>query len=353
MELFFFSLSSLIAQMPFQAIRLGVSGNAFNNNVSTIHSIATLKDKPWITFFHRQGSIELPYNHGHFTVDISTDGGETWIVDNSEFPAFGNFNPQGNSQVQCMGRLPQAILYNPEENQDICNLQLIWVSAGHYSNSLIGSFPWGNFFYGLVNGINPNCTQPYNEIVKNRLPRENYLYTTGLSKGKNGEFWTVGNQYSYNSQFFMDKIFLWKSNIENYEWKIYDTLTFNPKRASDLNYRVSKPNLAFSEDGKYGWIIVSGIQEGPPPYQHQLFYWKTHNYGLTWDQGIIDIAHYQPLIDTLTTLIPNELNTTQIDTFLGKPYPLDFDLVVDKNGNPHIVCSFFNMTDSASLRLII
>jgi hypothetical protein len=39
---------------------------------------------------------------------------------------------------------------------------------------------------------------------------------------------------------------------------------------------------------------------------------------------------------------------TTLDTIVGKPFPIDYDLAIDWRGNPHILCTFFNMYKGAT-----
>jgi len=331
-------------------VQLGGSGNAYTNVVSEVNLLSTVPGQNWVTFFHRHNHQDFGGHNGQFRVDVSTDGGQTWVNDNDGNDAF---NPNSTPY----GRIPQATLYNPPGNTDICNAKLIWVSAGHKTPNPSETGPnaaWGHFVSGTAREISPNCTDPYlGNFNSNQLGT--VLYTTGLSRGGNGEFWSVGSKFIRDNQQVQDKIYLWRGvyngNTQSTNWAIYDSLSFNPLQSTNQGqprgYQMGTPNMAFSPNGQYGWIIISGMPNTPAPYKHQLFYWKSNDFGATWTPGMIDIANNQQLIDSLTTIFYTDTTFTTLDTTIGKPFPIDYDLAVDWRGNPHIVCTFFNMYNGA------
>ncbi len=329
-------------------VQLGGSGNAYTNVAPEVNLLSTVPGQNWVTFFHRHNQQDFGGHSGQMRVDISTDGGQTWVNDNDGNDAF-------NPNSAPYGRIPNAVLYNPPGNTDICNAKLVWVAAGHKTPNPANRGPnagWGHFVSGTAKEINPNCSNPYLSNFSS-LQTGTVLYNTGLSRGGNGEFWTVGTKFIRDSQQVQDKIYVWRgfydSNSETTNWAIYDSVTFNPLQSTSsgqpAGYMIGTPNMAFSPDGQYGWIIVSGMPNTPTPYHYEMYYWKSNDFGLTWQPGTIDIFNNQQLRDSLITYYWADSAQTQLDSSNADPFPIDYDLAVDWRGNPHIVCTFFNMSD--------
>jgi hypothetical protein len=322
-------------------VELGGSGNAYTNVAPEVNLLSTVPGQNWVTFFHRHNHVDYGGHNGQFRVDVSLDGGQTWEVDNDGNDAF-------NEPLAPYGRIPNATLYNPPGNTDICNAKLIWVSAGHKTAN--ASPAWGYFVGGTAHKINSSCSNSYSGDYQ---PFElgTILYNLGLSRGGDKEFWTVGPKFDRSTQKTQGKYYIWRGayndNTGSTSWYIYDSVSFNPLQAADGSYQMGTPNMAFSPNGQYGWIIASGMPNGPAPYKHQLYYWKSNDFGFTWTPGMIDIANNQKLIDSLTTIFYTDETMTTLDTIIGKPFPIDYDLVVDWRGNAHIVCTFFNMYQGA------
>lgn len=333
-------------------VQLGSSGNAYTNVITEVNLLSTVPGQNWVTFIHRHNQQDFSGHSGQLRVDVSLDGGQTWVNDNDGNDAF-------NPNSAPYGRIPNAVLYNPPGNTDFCNTKLIWVAAGHKTPNPAQTGPnaaWGHFVSGTAKEIHNSCANPYLSNF-NSLQTGTVLYNTGLSRGANGEFWTAGVKFTRDDQRVQDKIYIWRgvydSNAETTNWSIYDSVSFNPLQGTANGqpdaYQIGTPNLAFSPSGQYGWLIVSGMPNQPAPYKHQLYYWKTADFGATWQSGMIDIANNQELIDSLTTIYYTDSTMTQTDTTIGKPFPIDYDLAVDWQGNPHIVCSFFNMYEAATM----
>ncbi len=331
-------------------VQLGMSGNAYTNVTSEVNLLSTVPGQNWVTFIHRHNQQDFGGHNGQMRVDVSDDGGQTWVLDNDGNDAF-------NPNVAPYGRIPQATIYNPTGNTDICNAKLIWVAAGHKTPNPSNTGPnaaWGHFVHGTAHEIYPNCTDPYNGSYNSWQTGE-FLYTTGLSKSAPDQYWSIGVKFNRDAQQVQDKLYLMRGDYipanNAAAWYIYDSLTFNPLQSTSngqpAGYQIGTPNMAFSPNGQYGWIIVSGMPNQPAPYKHQLYYWKSNDFGLTWTPGMIDIANNQQLIDSLTTIFYTDTTMTTLDTVIGKPFPIDYDLAVDWRGNPHIVCTFFNMYKGA------
>lgn len=328
-------------------VLLGESGNAYTNVAPEVNLLSTVPGQNWVSFIHRHNHQAQGGHNGQMRVDISLDKGQNWEIDNGGGDAF-------NPNTTPYGRIPNAVLYNPQGNTDICNAKLIWVAAGHRTANPANSGPnaaWGHFVSGTASDIYSTCPDPYNGNF-NSLETGTVLYNTGLSRGADGEFWTIGVKFIRDNQQVQDKLYLrrgiFNSNDNTTNWTIYDSLSFNPLQATSngnpAGYQIGTPNMAFSPSGQYGWIIVSGMPNTPAPYKYQLYYWKTNNFGATWQPGMIDIANNQDLRDSLITYYWADQNQTQIDSSTAVPFPIDYDLAVDWRGNAHIVCTFFNMS---------
>lgn len=329
-------------------VRLGMSGNAYTNVTTEVNLLGTVEGQDWVTFFHRHNQVDLGGHSGQFRVDVSLDKGQTWVTDNDGNDAF-------NPNSAPYGRIPNALLFNPQGNTDICNVKLVWVSAGHKTPSPANSGPtaaWGHFVHGTAHRIESNCAGNTYDGTFVSTELGTVLYNTALSQGsKDGEFWTVGPKFIRDNQLVQDKLYLWKGmynqTIERVEWWIHDSLTFNPLQASNGGYQIGTPTMDFSPTGQHGWILVSGMPDGPAPYQHRLYFWKTNDFGATWTPGTINIHTNQQLIDSLTTIFFTDSTMTTLDTIVGKPFPIDYDITVDWQGNPHIVCTFFNQYEGS------
>jgi hypothetical protein len=272
-----------------------------------------------VVFIHRTGcQMPIITNDGYFRYDVSTDGGSSWRT-NSD-PVYGNtlnIGPQCTIPGPHPGRFPKAVIYNPSGNTDTLNAHLAY--TGMWRDA-------GNIWRGQVHGTGH---------LNGNAPAENYdslgatmSWPEDIFVTKQGVAWIIAKiSFANTNANYADTFGIYKG-IWNGNDFIYSYYPVYYLPASTLDSIVDM-KIAFADDGITGYIALTSNQDQNHSYFHdstlyiQVF--KTIDGGQTWSSPAD--------LDTQTALDSAiELNPATTYT-IGQ----EFDMVVDKNKNLHIV----------------
>jgi hypothetical protein len=355
-----------------------------NNRCSQVFSNDNLN---LIGFVHRQDveswgipGVDATIINGLVRLDYSSDEGATFNKD------VGPLNPYNPRQAGG-ARYPQAVPYWPTgATPTVANMGLIWNCPVTRDGS------WENYQRGYSRNLGSYGTAAGGRNPSNALnlpTKFGYLSTEqdqrtlipgGLCEGRPGEFWMVDVSF-WNSpsgapagspSVNLDSLYIWKGVIvgtDSVAWRKY----FVPRprfskglvRGSggippappipDVPYPdITNWNMAFSPDGRFGWACFltnldtanSNSYIGQNNDLIPVLY-KTTDGGNTW-QGPIEIylRNYNQIHHRILTRFIDADDTTRTVLSSGIPYPIDMDITVDANGNPHIFMSMINLSDS-------
>lgn len=257
---------------------------------------------------------------------VSNDGGATFAAAVTASPNQGN------------NRYPSGTIYNPEGNTDPANAFKVvaapvtdgtnWIGTNYATNN------WAN------NGL-------YNELLGNVLGNDlMYSLTTtagGYAHGVSVDYVVGGTDclpYIYRGTF--------DAASNGFKWD--STLLTKPYyfTTSDNTYNFdTRPTIAFSPDGTVGYAMFIGSDNRADVTDltsYQPIMYKTTDMGATWQKmGMLDLKNNPELIGQ--GLLPNGIwdrvwplsRTWSAAEQIYKPWFSEADLVVDYNGNVHIM----------------
>lgn len=297
---------------------LGSAGNAFTILDGSVNRISANQTLNSVMFIHRADPIQDPgSNVAQYKYDITKNGGADWDLNIGPLtPTLENFDTAG--------RFPQALLYNPAGNTNPNNAQLVyygtWLPFGGSGN--------GRTWDGVVTGaVQTNGTLTGTEDIT-RPNNGDINVAKSLVEGLPGQFWTVnfttvpGDSLAINDVLVSKGI--WNNNTSNVDWthqKLNVPFVIN----ADNSANAATVNIAFSPDGQDGWIaMLSDVSADDDSTLNPVFY-RTIDGGVNWTGPTeIRLTNFANIKDALT-----------LDTIANSAF--DADLVVDANGNPHLV----------------
>lgn len=341
------------------AIKVGEASNMFtffqveNNQISAISA----SDGDAIAFIYRQsihpcgGSTT---DNGLIRYSISSDGGQTWDNGAAGLSSSGD-TPTGcygkgpvNPAYLQAGRYPNFLLSLPDSGQSLQDLKGIY--AGGALNPLYPSIDdWDGMVAGVV------------DLVADSIPvisQEDYYFGNNdqhlpysLVERIPGEYWTATWTYDARTDLKIGKIL--KINRGVYDgmsgtvsWA--NVATINPGVVNYTRtgfnsevYARQNPVIAFSPDGQTGYVsFIGDIDDRDSVYLPILI--RSSDAGNTWEAPIeVKLRQFEALKDTLQSFW-SVVNTATGDTVpAGNGIPttaFSHDMVVDKWGNPHVVC---------------
>lgn len=273
-----------------------------NTDIEPLAAVDSLKQVVLVSRYNF-----VPNTAHHYTQ--STDGGQTWTT----FP-LGPISSTTTPFVRDM-----SIILEPDPT----------------SNPQLTRMPWtgnSNFQEGLLYG-NPELPlsgTPTNvqSLLQTGMP---HYMSTGIGRAPFGQLYTVmlsldTVNYEQDSLKLMANVPASAAPItpwvEAIGWDIIDSIP------------CITPKISFSPDGNTGWIIaLSDLPGQGQDSSLSPIYWKTTDAGITWTgPAEVDFSNWQCLLDSIQTANLPVLPTTAYE----------FDLTVDNNGNPHILCAVMN-----------
>jgi len=302
------------------SVPIGTAGNLYtilNGNVNRVAANSSLNT---VVFIHRANDmLHTTTNRGQYMYDVSYDRGMTWGID------YGVLNPSGNQQTLA-GRYPNVVIYNPQGNTIPDNAYLAYL--GTWLPFDLGG-TWDGLFTGVARLNNDTSTftehilSPYNSDIS---------IATGLCNGARGVFWSVNwgtEPYSSTTENIKNILIfkgVWNQSRNDADWVLKDSIF--PPYDKSFNGLVQSgfSDIAFDPTGQFGWIgmLADCVPDGFNSIQ-PVFY-STRDGGATWSGPIlVDLASLNSVMERIPS-------TAIFPTTTG-----DMDLVVDINGNPHMI----------------
>jgi hypothetical protein len=360
------------------AIKIGEADNAYtyillnNNQVTTIPDIGT---GGVVGFLYRQNIDRCSGNNGQYRVAFSEDAGSTWKVrPNQTVPpepanpicwGIGPLNTDINTPTVTnpnidgrRGRYPNFGLFTLSGSSDIDSL------AGVFSGPVLRSGQtnsgWDGYVTGVTIGLNGptptttdevlhyqddgsgNFTQYFCLSMVQQHPDSNIWYFLSRDFNPNGGDagdGAAGRQLILNRG-------VYDNATRRMTWTTTHTWTFNlftistPDNDVPNGFAPLSPAIAFAPDGQVGYIaFLSDLENQGTDTTLAPILIETLDGGRTWGSPFeIDLHAFPELMAIIQedTFWTDASQTTVLWYEPKVTTAFDFDLEVDKNGNPHI-----------------
>jgi hypothetical protein len=313
---FLLSGGFMIAQ---NSIGIGSSSNAYGMLVPAQNQIFVDPALNVVGFVYRQnvsiwggGAAE----NGKLRYSISTDGGVNW---NTELGPL-------NTTYTRPARYPQSIFYNPTGNTNPLSAYIVWNSPTIPSN-----------FDGIVNGTCQVATS--NPVTTT----ENYQFAStstyiqgGLCQGTPGVFWMVESATTTSDTTFGDSINVYKGTFSagNVAWVKHTVLSAPHSTSFDGTRHMTRPNMAFSNDGQTGYVVFLG-DIGTADSTYNPIIYKSTDAGTTWSSPTeLIVDNIAGAGDSIKQFIFD--TGTGLESAAEVAPAFDYDITVDANNNLHI-----------------
>lgn len=326
------------------SIRIGSAGNLLtiidgNNNQLDVNDSLNL-----VTFIHRNDPSIFPgTNVAQYRYSMSKNRGLAWT---------SNIGPITNDasidNVSVNGRFPEGGIFNPAGNTNVDSAYFIYSGTWHDGSN--GSWQGSMRGRGKISGD----TSTYNVNI-DLVNSGNVAIGTGYCQGTYGTFWKVNESsttsFAQGADVIVDGFVIekgvWNPTTKDVDWteqkinQVFEDLDNNGTTVSTA----TSFTMAFDPTGQYGWVACLGdiTNDGDSVYDPIL--WKSVDFGATWTGPIrVDLDSVQGVF--------SELNSELVDgTPLDKKATCSFDcdLVVDANGNPHVLVIVGNGTEYSIL----
>jgi hypothetical protein len=300
-------------------VQLGSAGNLFTILDGSVNRLAASQDINSIVFIHRADpTVDPNSNVAQYKYDISKDGGNTFTIDIGPLtPTLENFDTAG--------RYPNVVFHIPAGVTNPNNAYLAYL--GTWLPYQGGS---GRTWDGLVTGVArlDADTSTFTETIS-RPNNGDINIAKSMVNGLPGEFWAVNFATRPTDSTAIEDIILhkgvWNSSTNDVNWTFQLLNVPFVMQAGGGGAPAATVNIAFDPTGQYGWIgILGDVSADTDSTLYPIFY-QTTDGGVTW-VGPIEVK--------LNTL-PNVIASLTLDTIPTTGF--DADLVVDANGNPHMI----------------
>lgn len=292
----------------------GTATNMFTLIRNNTSSIAANKALNTIVFIHRNDAGVFGGSSGNLRYDISTNGGTSWTLNQ------GVLNPLNTS----FARYPNIAIYNPAANTNTANAYVSYMAPTINSSSSA----WNGEVTGVQQLTGGGTTETYNQ---------NGIGTTwqagSLVNGAPGVLWAIDPLVPSTLTGFNIYKGTWSTVLNDVVWNINYVCSppFNTTWSSPV---ITDYNIAFDPTGQIGYFSFLGhVTPGPTNYGLYPVLYKTTNGGTSWTGPIqVDLTQFSCI--TSNTVSPNVPSTN-----------IEHDLVVDVNGNPHLITTLGNASN--------
>ena len=288
----------------------GSSSNMFTLIRNGTSSIAANKALNSIVFIHRNDAGLFGGNSGNLRFDYSANGGTSWTTNQG---VLNNLNTN-------LARYPNIAIYNPVANTNTANAYLSYMAPT--IDATLST--WNGEVTGVSQFNATGTTETYNQ---------NGIGTTwqanSLVNGAPGVFWAIDPLGTTGFNIYRG---VWNSLTSDISWSINyvctPTFSYFPL-LTEVDY-----NIAFDPTGMIGYFcFASHVSGGPSQTALYPTLYKTTNGGSSWTGPItVDLTQFSCI--TSNTVSPNVPSMN-----------VGSDLVVDANGNPHILTTLGNATN--------
>lgn len=284
----------------------GTASNMFTLIRNNTSSIATNKALNTIVFIHRNDAGIFGGNSGHLRYDISTNGGTSWTLNQ------GVLNPVNSN----LARYPNIAIYNPAANTSTSNAYVSYMAP-----TINGASAWNGEVTGVQQLTGAGTTETYNQ---------NGIGTTwqagSLVNGAPGVLWAIDAVVPAGLTSFNIYKGVWSTIANDIVWNINYVCTPPFNTGLTTSPTITDYNIAFDPTGQIGYFSFLGhVTPGPSQYGLYPVLYKTTNGGTSWTGPIqVDLTQFSCI--TSNTVSPNIPSAN-----------IEHDLVVDVNGNPHLI----------------
>ena len=311
-------------------VNMGQGPNAYGPAFSSWTNVAANQDLNTIAFIHRSNaSVNGDNGSGSLRYYISTDGGATF--NNNVGPIWNPTSATGSPPGP--GRYPQMGIYNPSGNTTASNAYM-------------------SFFAPTLNGANGS----WGGLLQGSQKLDGTGLSTHLDSSNNATGWFVVNEgftsmgdKTFGLNFsqvtdasgYTDTLMLmkgvWNSTNNNFDYSIdYIDIAFGLNSSSSPVFADAR--IAFAPDGTTGYITILGYRTSYSVYgvYHPIVL-KTTDGGATWSAPAnieLDDLMEEETQDSLITMI-RDVDTSWTIPNLSAAF--DHDMIVDANGNPHLI----------------
>lgn len=319
---------------------LGRASNVFTILRTEQNQVYANDTMDMVAFIHRQDVTIWgggTTNNGKLRYDVSINRGANWGTDVGAL----------QTQYSVAARYPQMTGLNPLASDSAKGTKLAYFAAALNSA--------GNAWDGYVAGVSEV------KMDQNSPPTatENYVFQGktgylpgGLCEGKPGEYWTVSRATdgavavtNYDSTMVYKGV--WNSNTQDIDWTTFTSITL-PHNAYNNEIEQTGTNIAFSPDGETGWICMLADLQGGLDTVFSPVFIKSTDGGNTWGAPYeVNLSSFQHIVDSINFyVVVDSASGDTIPAGSGIPTTaFDCDIVVDANGNPHMVVVIGNGTN--------
>jgi hypothetical protein len=301
-------------------IDLGQSANAYSLGVRQRTCVWADPRINTVSFIHR---ADAATGSGILQADLSKDGGATWTKNGG--PLYSPGTGKGANI-----RYPQGLIYNPPGNTVADNAFVTYCGATLNNTNTLG---WGGNALGAwqISGLAPAVQREdsTNAIQKLFIPR-------GMTITPQGSLFILDAAYrklESGSDSFTDTLILTMGTFNTANKGFDYQRKFLPAPSSmdnstNLPVGYADWRIAFAPDGITGYVAL--LTHNDYAFQPEKVYYpvvyKTTNGGTTWSGPInIDL---KPLVDPVLKSAGGKYTSA-----------FELDVIVDANGNPHLVTS--------------
>jgi len=297
---------------------LGTAGNLLTIIDGSVNSLAANQTINSVVFIHRADpTVDPNANVAQYKYDLSTDGGNSFTND------YGVLNPSCEN-FDTAGRYPNVAFHIPSGSTTPATSYIAYL--GTWLPYQGGS---GRTWEGTVTGVArlDNDSTTFTEAI--RRPNNGDVGVSGsLVNGQPGEFWAVdfstvpGDSAAINDVIVHKGVFNTSTNDVDWTFSLLN-VPFVVQATGGAP--AASVGIAFDPTGNNGWIYILGdITADSDSTLNPIFY-QTTDGGDNWT-GPVQIR----LSD-----LPNVVAGLTVDSIATTAF--DADLVVDVNGNPHLL----------------
>ena len=307
-------------------VKFSSSYNAFGLLVSSSHCLTADQALNAVMFTHRisqDWSADANVANGYGEYSWSTNYGTTW--DSSYFADQTNL---GNKRF----RYPSGAIINPAGNTNVANA--LNVATGPYTSGTNWDGYFGNYQM-MVNGAGSSTSIFDNGVGTPALafPR------ISITSYDDSSAWVSGGFYTdpiAATGYLGANLMKGKWNGTALTWSFDSILPNFHQDATGANDAFTQSFVGFSPNGQIGYQVFFGVDGSATTSQTRAFSpitYKSTNGGATWN--LLPVNDFSTIPAISTYLIPASDGNLKpwFDQSQGA------DIVVDNNGELHIVCT--------------
>lgn len=287
---------------------VGSATNMFTLIRNSTSSIAASKALNTVVFIHRNDATAFGGNSGQLRFDISTNGGTNWTTN------LGVITPVNTR----LSRYPNVAIYNPAANTNTTNAYISYMAPTIDASTSA----WNGVGTGVSKFNVTGTTETYNQNGIGTV-----WQPSSLTTGSVGVFWAI-DILSTSNGFNIYKG-VWNSSSNDVVWNLNTSLspTYNYLPSFiDMDF-----NISFDPTGTIGYVCFAGhLTSGPTDQTLYPILYKTTDGGSTWTgPTAVDVTKFSCI-------------TTHTSSGYFPSMSPGSDLIVDANGNPHIITALGN-----------